>query len=102
MPRDQVVFGRPRFRTTRDRLRTEIALLQAEWRSRMSDGLASLPGGGRTTAPSSGCRTLRHECLDNVVILNERHVLRILGRYVDYYNRARTHLSLSKDSPDGR
>ena len=37
-----------------------------------------------------------------MIILNERHLIRILGRYVDYYNRARTHLSLHKDAPDGR
>lgn len=44
----------------------------------------------------------RRECTDHVIVLNERHLLRILGRYVDYYNRSRTHLSLGKDAPAGR
>jgi putative transposase len=36
------------------------------------------------------------------LVLNERHLRRILTRYVAYYRRARTHLSLEKDAPDGR
>ncbi len=35
--------------------------------------------------------SIRRECLDHVIILNERHLRRVLGRYLDYYNRARTH-----------
>lgn len=46
--------------------------------------------------------SIRRECLDHVVVLNERHLKRILSEYVDYYNGARTHLSLNKDAPDGR
>jgi len=42
---------------------------------------------------------VRRECLDHVVVLNERHLQRILAKYFDYYHRARTHLSLGKDSP---
>lgn len=29
----------------------------------------------------------------------ETHLRRILGSYVDYHNRVRTHLSLNKDAP---
>jgi len=43
--------------------------------------------------------SVRRECLDHVVVLNERHLHRILVKYFDYYHRTRTHLSLSKDSP---
>lgn len=46
--------------------------------------------------------TLRRECLDHVIILNERHLRRILRSYRDYYHGSRTHLSLGKDTPDGR
>ena len=46
--------------------------------------------------------SIRRECLDHVVVLGERHLLRVLSKYVDYYNRARTHLSLAKDAPDAR
>ena len=46
--------------------------------------------------------SIRRECLNHVVILNEKHLRRILARYVDYYNTTRTHLSLDKDAPKGR
>ncbi len=46
--------------------------------------------------------SIRHECLDQVIILNERHLRRILRSYVTYYHRSRTHLSLNKDTPEGR
>jgi transposase InsO family protein len=42
------------------------------------------------------------ECLDHVVVLGEAHLRRILMAYADYYNRARTHLTLDKDAPLGR
>ena len=46
--------------------------------------------------------SIRRECLDHVVVLNEAHLRRILRTYGDYYNRARTHRSLSKDCPTHR
>ena len=45
---------------------------------------------------------IRRECLNHVIILNERHLKRILASYVDYYHGCRTHLSLEKDTPSGR
>lgn len=46
--------------------------------------------------------SLRRECLDHTIILGERHLRRIVGNYVRYYNGARTHLSLAKDAPATR
>jgi len=46
--------------------------------------------------------SVRRECLDHVIVLNERHLRRILNRYLDYYHSSRTHLSLSKDTPGTR
>jgi len=47
--------------------------------------------------------TLRRELLDHVIVVSERHLRRLLGRYLDdYYHPCRTHLSLGKDSPAGR
>jgi putative transposase len=46
--------------------------------------------------------SLRRECLDHVIVVNERHLCHILRAYVAYYHRSRTHLGLSKDAPDGR
>ncbi len=46
--------------------------------------------------------SIGRECLDHVLVLNERHLRRILTGYFAYYHRARTHLSLDKDAPDVR
>jgi transposase InsO family protein len=46
--------------------------------------------------------SIRHECLDHVVIFDERHLRRTLSSYVQYYHRTRTHLSLDKDCPETR
>jgi len=46
--------------------------------------------------------SIRRECLNHVFVLGELHLRRILTRYFAYYHRARTHLSLDKDAPDGR
>ena len=47
--------------------------------------------------------TLRRECLDHLIILNERHLRRILSEFIDeYYNNVRPHLSLNRNSPEPR
>jgi putative transposase len=43
--------------------------------------------------------TLRRECLDQMIILNERHLDRVLREYLDYYHRHRTHRALDHDCP---
>src|SRR5208282_994075 len=46
--------------------------------------------------------TIRRECLDHLIVLSESSLRRTLDLYFDYYHRARTHLSLEKDSPEPR
>lgn len=46
--------------------------------------------------------TLRRDCLDHVIALNECHLRRVIGRYLNYYHDWRTHLSLSMDAPNPR
>jgi transposase InsO family protein len=46
--------------------------------------------------------SIRRECLDHVIILNERHLRRLLRAYLSYYHRSRTHLALGKDAPESR
>src|SRR5215469_16171483 len=46
--------------------------------------------------------SIRRECLDHVIVLNETGLRRILKSYFDYYERTRTHLSLDKDAPISR
>ena len=43
--------------------------------------------------------SIRRECLDHVIVINEHHLRRILTAYFAYYHRSRTHLSLGKDAP---
>ena len=46
--------------------------------------------------------SIRRECLDHVVVLNEDHLTRVLRSYFDYYHDWRTHLSLDMDCPEPR
>ena len=46
--------------------------------------------------------SIKRECLDRVLILNESHLRNILSEYFSYYNKYRTHLGINKDSPEGR
>jgi transposase InsO family protein len=41
-------------------------------------------------------RSVRQECLDHTVILGERHLRRVLGEYVSYFNRWRPHRSIGQ------
>lgn len=43
--------------------------------------------------------SIRRECLDHIIIGNERGLRRVLHAYVTYSLRFRTHLSLDKDAP---
>ena len=46
--------------------------------------------------------SIRRDCLDHVIVLNERHLHRILTEYFDYYHNSRCHLSLDRNSPTPR
>jgi hypothetical protein len=46
--------------------------------------------------------SIRGNCLDQVVVLNEQHLKGMLTSYFNYYRRWRTHLSLGMDSPESR
>ncbi len=39
----------------------------------------------------------RRDLLDHVIVLNERHLKRLMTEYVGYYHEDRTHLGLAKD-----
>jgi len=43
--------------------------------------------------------SIRRECLDHVIVLNEAHLRRILASYFEYYHTSRTHLSLDRNAP---
>jgi putative transposase len=46
--------------------------------------------------------SIRRECLDHVIVINERHLRRLLHSYFAYYNATRPHQSLHNDSPHPR
>ena len=46
--------------------------------------------------------SIRRECLDHVIVFQQRSLRRTLRSYFDYYHRSRTHLSLGKDAPEPR
>ena len=44
-------------------------------------------------------RTVREECLDKLLILNEDYLRRVMCNYVDYYNSARPHQGIEQRCP---
>jgi transposase InsO family protein len=43
--------------------------------------------------------SIRRECLDHLIVWNERPLRRYLRQYLTYYHEWRTHLALDKDAP---
>jgi transposase InsO family protein len=46
--------------------------------------------------------TVRRECLDHVIVFNERSLYLHLQSFIAYYHWSRTHLGLLKDTPEAR
>ncbi len=44
-------------------------------------------------------RSARQECLDHVLILNERHLRQVPNEYVAFYNGSRPHQGISQQTP---
>jgi len=44
----------------------------------------------------------RRDLLDHVLVLNERHLRRLMSEYLRYYREDRTHLGLAKETPASR
>lgn len=47
-------------------------------------------------------RSVREECLDHLLILNQNHLQRVLNTFIEYYNTARPHQGLAQQSPISR
>ncbi len=66
-------------------------------------GLRVLKTPVRTPVANSICErvigTLRRDCLDFVIPLNERHIYGILKAWVDHDNEGRPHMSLGPGMP---
>ena len=46
--------------------------------------------------------SIRRECLDYIIVINELSLHQHLREFVDYYHNSRTHLSLDQDTPAPR
>jgi transposase InsO family protein len=46
--------------------------------------------------------TLRRECLEHVIVLDEQHLSWLLGEFVAYYNQERPHRTLGLQTPTPR
>jgi putative transposase len=46
--------------------------------------------------------SIRRECLDHIIVRNERSLRRTLQSYFAYYQHSRTHLAVAKDAPESR
>jgi putative transposase len=46
--------------------------------------------------------SIRRECLDHLIVFNERQLRRILREYIAYYNEVRPHQSLEMNAPVAR
>jgi hypothetical protein len=44
--------------------------------------------------------TLRPECLDHVLVANERHLRTVLTEFAGFYNEERPHRTLSLETPE--
>jgi transposase InsO family protein len=66
-------------------------------------GIQDKPSAPRQCWQNAYCErvieTLRHDCTDHIIALNERHLERLLREYVAWYNAGRTHFSLGGNSP---
>ena len=46
--------------------------------------------------------SIRRECLNHVIVFNDRHLKRLLHSYFAYYHTLRTHLALDQQCPHPR
>ena len=44
-------------------------------------------------------RSFRAECLDHIIVINERHLRAVLAEFVRYYNHERPHRTLALETP---
>jgi transposase InsO family protein len=103
----QVVEAFPWDTAPRVLLRDRDGVYGADFRSRVeSMGIEEVMTASRSPWQSPYVErmigSVRRECLDNVVVLGERHLRRILQDYLAHYHSWRCHQSLEMDCPEPR
>ena len=103
----QIIQAFPDGTEPRYLLRDRDAIYGEEFRQ----GVRAIGIGEVLTAPRSPWQnpfaerllgTVRHDCLNHVMVLGAAHFRRVLTRYFLYDHQFRTHLSLEKDTPERR
>jgi transposase InsO family protein len=61
--------------------------------------LAPIPAPRANAVAERVVRTLRNECLDHVVVVNEAHLRAVLREFAGYYNAERPHRGLGLEQP---
>ena len=103
----QVVDAFPYDQIPRFLLRDRDDIYNEYFQTRVDDmGIEEVPTARQSPWQNPYCERLigsiRRDCLDHVIVLNEAHLFRILTRYFDYYHNSRPHLSLARNSPTPR
>ena len=52
--------------------------------------------------PQRFVRSIKEECLSNVIPLSEKHLLRVISEYMSHYHRERPHQGLEGRMIEGR
>ena len=68
-------------------------------KKRVRDYWRDLSQSGKPSRPAG---SIRKDLLDHILVLNDRHLRRLLHAYLNDYHRFRTHLSLDMDGPASR
>jgi putative transposase len=103
----QIVEAFPWDTAPRYLLRDRDSIYGMAFQSRVKNlGMAEVKIAPRSPWQNPYCErvigSIRRECLDDVIVFNERHLRRVLRSYVDYYHYWRTHRSLEMDAPEPR
>ena len=93
--------------TPRHLLRDRDAVYGRDFRARAErvgiDAIATPVRSPRANAVAErGIGTLRRECLDHMLVLDEHHLLSVVREFVAYYNSDRPHRTLGLQTPEPR
>ena len=103
----QLIEATPWGQTPRHLLRDHDAVYGRDFRQRARrigiDAIATPVRAPRANAiVERVIGTLRRECLDHVIVLDEQHLTSVLAEFVRYYNAQRPHRTLGLQTPELR